>query len=716
MVNAKGAVIVAALAVTLLLAANPQATADGEEPLWTYTTGGDALSVSISSNGSYIVAGSYDSTIYLFSKADNTPLWSYETGDKVRSVSISSDGSYIAAGSMDGKVYLFSKEDNTPLWSSPITLVYGWGIVSISSDGSYIAAGGSTAAGEIYLFSKEDNTPLWVSALGEEINTVSISSDGAYIAAGSEDYKVHLFSKESSTPLWSHTATSCVDPVAISSDGSYLTAGDSDGYIYLFSKESSTPLWIYHDSWSTARSVSISSDGSYIATGNDAGNVHFFSKESSTPLWSYTTGDGNEVSISSDSSHIVAGSFDDKVYLFLGIPPEPPVVTTNPATDVTATGATLNGTLVDIGGYSSVNLFFQFRELGVGWVSTGKTTATAPQSFSVGIYGLKPYTTYEFWAVAEYGSYAYGSIGTFTTSKEFTGEEEEEVPPGEEGEEGEEGPLEGVSDWYREYMRRIDRPENAPFPIPPPYVPFDPVPLLVPLGILLAVLFPKDRWGETPKNWAEASAPGSWTFVTAVGVFLLGAALVSSGWILLEFGINEMSATYAVITAFASLVFISETKPKSPGAFIGIGTKDRIRLAVFGILLGAFFLFLMSWIGGMVGMSIVVMQVAPIPLLPIVLIGLAIPFLEEYFFRATLTPTFAEKLGIVIGVGACGLAFGFAHLIFGASLFMFATATAFGCLVSYFTLRQQSIIPGLSGHITYNTLVLILPYIIGGLV
>lgn len=35
-------------------------------------------------------------------------LWSYETGDDVASVSISSDGSYIAAGSYDNKVYLFA--------------------------------------------------------------------------------------------------------------------------------------------------------------------------------------------------------------------------------------------------------------------------------------------------------------------------------------------------------------------------------------------------------------------------------------------------------------------------------------------------------------------------------------------------------------------------------------------------------------------------------
>jgi WD40 repeat protein len=96
-------------------------------------------SVSISSDGSYIAAGSGDGKVYLFSRSSSTPLWSYQTGNVGCSVSISSDGSYIAAGSIDGKVYLFSRSSSTPLWSYQTG---NWVLsVSISSDGSYIAAG-----------------------------------------------------------------------------------------------------------------------------------------------------------------------------------------------------------------------------------------------------------------------------------------------------------------------------------------------------------------------------------------------------------------------------------------------------------------------------------------------------------------------------------------------------------------------------------------------
>ena len=75
--------------------------------LWSYKTGDTVYSVSISSDGSYIAAGSRDNKVYMFDRAGNL-LWSYETGASVLSVSISSDGSYIAARSGDDKVYLFA--------------------------------------------------------------------------------------------------------------------------------------------------------------------------------------------------------------------------------------------------------------------------------------------------------------------------------------------------------------------------------------------------------------------------------------------------------------------------------------------------------------------------------------------------------------------------------------------------------------------------------
>jgi WD40 repeat protein len=273
--------------------------------LWSYQTGGLVYSISISSDGNYIAAGSWDNRVYLFSRSSGL-LWSYQTGAEVWSVSISSDGNYIAAGSYD-RVYLFSRSSGL-LWSYQTGGVVL--LVSISSDGNYIAAG---SYDRVYLFSRSSSTPLWSYQTGSVVWSVSISFDGSYIAAGSHDNRVYLFSRSSSTPLWSYQTGGWVYPISISSDGNYIAAGSYDR-VYLFSRSSGL-LWSYQTGgW--VPSVSISSDGSYIAAGSYDDRVYLFSRSSSTPLWSYQTGNAvRSVSISSDGNYIATGSQDYRVYL-----------------------------------------------------------------------------------------------------------------------------------------------------------------------------------------------------------------------------------------------------------------------------------------------------------------------------------------------------------------------------------------------------------------
>ena len=280
--------------------------------LWNYTTGGDMISIALSSDSNYIVAGGSDNKIYLFDKLSSTPLWAYFTEGNVISVSISSDGTYIVAGSEDDRIYLFDKSSSTPLWN------YATGddlsSVAISSDGNSIVVGSQDD--KVYLFDKSSSTPLWNYTTGDDLSSIAISSDGNYIVAGSQDDKVYLFDKSSSTPLWNYTTGDDLSSVAISSDGNYIVAGSLDDKVYLFDKSSSTPLWNFTNG-DDISTVAISSDGNYIVTGSQNNKVHLFNKTNSTPLWNYSTENLiKSVSISSDGNYIVAGSQDNKVYFF----------------------------------------------------------------------------------------------------------------------------------------------------------------------------------------------------------------------------------------------------------------------------------------------------------------------------------------------------------------------------------------------------------------
>ena len=79
-----------------------------------------------------------------------------------------------------------------------------------------------------------------------------------------------------------------------------------------------------------------------------------------------------------------------------------PIVTTQSATDVTHDSATLHGSLEDLGGGSSADCYFEYREVPTdSWRSTDPQTFTSPTSFSQTLDELSMRTYYEVRAVVD---------------------------------------------------------------------------------------------------------------------------------------------------------------------------------------------------------------------------------------------------------------------------------------------------------------------------
>jgi hypothetical protein len=94
-------------------------------------------------------------------------------------------------------------------------------------------------------------------------------------------------------------------------------------------------------------------------------------------------------------------------------------VSTDAATDVGETSATLNGSLSDLGGASSADVAFEYREAGASsWSTTAAQTLSSTGGFSESVSGLSGGTDYEYRATAEAsdGDTSTGSTATFTTS------------------------------------------------------------------------------------------------------------------------------------------------------------------------------------------------------------------------------------------------------------------------------------------------------------
>ncbi|RKD89200.1 pectate lyase [Halopiger aswanensis] len=101
-----------------------------------------------------------------------------------------------------------------------------------------------------------------------------------------------------------------------------------------------------------------------------------------------------------------------------------PFASTDEATDVTADGVTLHGTLDDLGGADAADCYFEYREVPrESWQRTDARTLSEPGSFSAEVSGLDTRRYYEFRAAVEAGDgdSAVGSTAQFATPSRSNG-------------------------------------------------------------------------------------------------------------------------------------------------------------------------------------------------------------------------------------------------------------------------------------------------------
>ena len=196
--------------------------------LFSQECGNAVLDVSVSSDGSYIAAGSSDKRIYLFDKK-GVMVWGYNIRNTVYSVSMSSNASFIAASSDSNELYLFDR-DGELQWKKNSGVVRG---VALSSDGYYLATVLALKGWyeKIRLY-RTSGKPVWSKKTGDYVWGVSVSSDGSYIAAGSSDKRIYLFNVKGEL-LWRYITSGNVMGVSISQNG-YIAAGSFDGNVYFF--------------------------------------------------------------------------------------------------------------------------------------------------------------------------------------------------------------------------------------------------------------------------------------------------------------------------------------------------------------------------------------------------------------------------------------------------------------------------------------------------
>jgi hypothetical protein len=177
--------------------------------LWSKSIDEIINGLSVTSDGSVVVAGSLDSNVYYFSR-DGELLDSHDIGDySVKSVDIADDGSYVVVGDENNNVVLLEIISDIKVIKTTLRSKFLWSRqidhnlfhVSFLSNSSTIAVQGRdlNIAGQlvstenvIYYFSTEGEL-LKKSRIETPIGRMSFSEDGSSIAAASEQIHDALY-------------------------------------------------------------------------------------------------------------------------------------------------------------------------------------------------------------------------------------------------------------------------------------------------------------------------------------------------------------------------------------------------------------------------------------------------------------------------------------------------------------------------------------------
>jgi WD40 repeat protein len=235
--------VVAALAVTAVLAAGQPARAAGPPPIQ-WIGGGQVgvLATAVSPDQQTIAVAGGDDTAKLWSATDHKLLHTlagHEAG--VRSVAFTPDNKSLVSG---GEVSFGSSSSPLKLWrvadgsfvrdfQVPPTSAHVNG-VAVSPDGTLVAA--AQSSGEVNLFRTSDGTLVrTLTGHTDQAFSVAFSPDGTTLASGSGDNTVRIWRVADGRVLKvlkGHTFL--VVSVAFSPDGQTLASGSFDGTVRLW--------------------------------------------------------------------------------------------------------------------------------------------------------------------------------------------------------------------------------------------------------------------------------------------------------------------------------------------------------------------------------------------------------------------------------------------------------------------------------------------------
>jgi WD40 repeat protein len=201
--------------------------------LWDRDIDGDVSGLAMSADGSRIVAGTSDGSLFFY---DNSGELLNETRagwrapfPPVRDLSVSANGRYTAVVSSRA-AYLYNYTGHL-LWEELNGTFLDGRYIALNARGQELAVAGTY---ELYYLHAGGET-LWVYRPNSEITALTLSADDSTLALGTRDNRVILLDREGEVK-GTFTASNWIAGVALSRDGSRVLAGSWDSRIYLLNR------------------------------------------------------------------------------------------------------------------------------------------------------------------------------------------------------------------------------------------------------------------------------------------------------------------------------------------------------------------------------------------------------------------------------------------------------------------------------------------------
>ncbi len=204
------------------------------------------LNCDISFDGSKIIVGSWNGTLWCFERSTNQSLWKFTDPNLTSAYhkGISADGSTAFIADNLGKyIFLIDVDSGDLLWSGMIEPSFS--DVEISHNGSevlVISKYGHAAGIKILLFPRDSMTAQWEIHLAADEAYGELTADGTLAAVADANGNMMFIDCQTGVLINNHTIGNGLAYGAISPLGNTAAAVTSDGHIYTYAIDSDSAI------------------------------------------------------------------------------------------------------------------------------------------------------------------------------------------------------------------------------------------------------------------------------------------------------------------------------------------------------------------------------------------------------------------------------------------------------------------------------------------